>query len=174
MKSEEFGFIVLRLLAFWYVLMALFGLVTSASFFLSGPGGGVAGGAQLLFSLVTMVVGGYVFINTRKVSRVFFSSVDDSEVSPSGTTFQVAALSVLGAYLAAVAVPGLLTNLVELVWVLRDGAATEREAFFGGETLGEVAYDTSMFVIGAFLFVKATWVSERWTRLQRSNGETGA
>lgn len=166
MKAEEFGFIALRLLALWYILTAIFGLAVSASFFLTEPGGAIAGSAQLIFSLVTLAIAGYVFVNTRKVARVFFSSVEEAEVTASGRTLQTVGLTVVGAYLAASALPGLFANLVELLWVLRDGAVVEREGFFAGETVTEVAYDGSMFVVGAFLFVKATWLVSRWTQLQ--------
>ncbi|MFQ5524908.1 MAG: hypothetical protein ACE5GX_01475 [Thermoanaerobaculia bacterium] len=164
--AEEAGFVALRLVALWLLLTGLLGFLTSLSWLgytnATNPESRFVGISQVLGQLAIMAVAGLVFINTRKVSRVLFSSADDLEVSSSARSIQVVAISVIGIVLIAGSLPGLAIHLVKLFWVLRAGAMAEREAFFSSETFFSVLYESVSLAIGAFLFFRSTWLANRW------------
>lgn len=174
LKATDAGFVALRLLGLWFFFTGLVGIPNALSylFFTEAESDTrLLGLGLLLVSLVILSLAAWVFVYARKVSRLLFGSAEELDVSSPHASLQAVGFSIVGAYFFVAAFPGVVTVLVKVLWVLRAGARTEREAFFSSATFFDVSYDLLWLVLGALLFLRSVWLAERWSRAQKSPKE---
>lgn len=169
MKATEAGFVALRLLAVWFLFAGLFGVPNSLSYLFlteAESESRMLGLGLLVGTLAFLALAAYVFVYSRRVSRLLFGSADDLEIRSPHTSLQAIGFSIIGAYFVVGALPGVASTLVKLLWVMRAGALAEREAFLSSATFFDLTYDLLSLALGGFLFLRSVKLAGRWNRLQ--------
>ena len=122
------------------------------------------GTSTLTTSLAVFFVSAYLFVDARRVSSFLFSSAEDLDFSSSTRGLQAVAISVLGGYFVADALPHLGTNLAMWLWVSRADGALEREGFYVSDTAFDVTFSALQLAVGLALFFRSRWLAGLWGR----------
>lgn len=115
----------------------------------------------LLAFLAQGLLGLWFVVKARRISEFLFSSADGRMDQVGSRGFQAVAFSVLGASLAAWALPGLARAAVQMFWLSRADARMERAEWLASESfhLLEVALQVG---VGVGLFLGARALAGLW------------